>query len=381
MSVLGSIGKAIGKAGQQVGKVAGTALKVAAPLVSNVPILGQMAAPVMAGVGNTLQGHNLGSSLKEAALATIPLGLGKIGSLASSAVSHVPQLAGLANTALGKAATGALGSAVSGAVGGGGPNLPVPGLPAGVKIGGGGPSPTFPGSSPVPSVGGAPQSSSKYGMIGDLARDVLSGGKPLTIGNVGATVGKGAQAVGGAIGNAIDYAKDNPSTILAGASAASGALDAARASDLRNQALKDARGSYDERAGLRTKAMNSLTSPAKVDLSAQFADPGNVYARSSSPSIAQAPPGSLAHASQAAAGQRTPSSDPATAQAKAVNPNLPVLPTKSLVTAAAAPAPRPVLDKGPSPYASLSVDPSVSSLFSSPLASATKKKQAVTRRV
>jgi hypothetical protein len=313
------------------GKIVGTAAKTVAPIASMVPGLGPLASAALSAGGNVLQGHNLASTLKSGATALIPGALSKAASMAAPAINS------LGGGTLGQIAKGVLGGLTGG---GGGATPTIPGLPPGVVIGPNGPQvpgsssaggglpfpttstgPYNPGSSgTTASVPSAPQSGSRYGVIGDVARSVLSGGKPLTLGNIGGAVKAGAGAVGNAVGSAIDYAKDNPSGILAAASAASGALDQAKASELRSQALKDVRGSYDERGALRSKAMAGLTSGARPDLSAAFADPGNVYARSSSPSVSQAPPGSLAHAAQAAMGQRTPSSDPLVAGALASAP-------------------------------------------------------------
>lgn len=79
---------------------------------------------------------------------------------------------------------------------------------------------------------------------------------------------------------AIDYAKKNPDTILAGAGIVKGALDQRSAGKRRDAAVGRVRGEHDAKAPLRQMAVQQLLAAQRPrDLSALFADPGNPYAR------------------------------------------------------------------------------------------------------
>lgn len=315
MGLLKSIGKGIKKVGKAVGKVASGASKV----VGAIPGVGSLVAPALAVGGSVLQGKNMKSHLKAGAQAALPIVGGKV----LNAVS------------------GKLPGALKGALGGlGGKSpigklpLPVPGLPAGVKL------PSFAPQLSLPKLGAQAASGlmgaaggSRFGVAGDLARQALSGGKALTLRNVIGNAGGGAPSriatppfnpggqsfgpasgdpsggrgglggfirdnvmggkpitlrnvlggaasgVGGAIKSGVEYARDNPDAILGGASVMAGALAAKQASDLRKRALSTTDERYRERAPLRQKALAGLTNSQRPDLSSIYADPGNPYAR------------------------------------------------------------------------------------------------------
>lgn len=77
---------------------------------------------------------------------------------------------------------------------------------------------------------------------------------------------------------AVSYVKDNPSLVGALGSAALGTYDTVKGSQASARAQRAIEGSYGERAPVRQRAIAELTA-APPDLSAQFDDPGNPYAR------------------------------------------------------------------------------------------------------
>jgi hypothetical protein len=318
------LGGFIKKAGKAIGKVASGASKV----VGLIPGVGSAVAPVLAAGGSVLQGKNMKSHLGAAAQAALPIVGGKLGGLAGKAIG------GVASKLPGK-----LGQAIT----------PIardlaPGLtPAAVSARGATPTAIQPVTGPT----GPAQ---KPGLAG-MARDVLMGGQAITPRNVlNAVTGKNKTAGGvtGAIGNVVDYAKEHPGQILAGAAGISGALDAKKAGQLRDAALGRTRETYAAKAPLRERAMSGLMNTARPDLSSVYRDTGNPYASSfGSARPAYGPvgppppsmdpgrvpmggagrvggpgpaPGSPLSVAAAETGQRTPSSDPVVAQEMAKGP-------------------------------------------------------------
>lgn len=263
------------KAVENIGRSVGGAVQKAAPVLNMIPGVGPVAAAGLGALGSVAAGGNMRDHARTALSAGGSALGGSILSGAGKMAGGIPGVSGVMGAAksLGGVQVpgmGTVGSIVKGQLPnmtggwGGGPGAGgVLGAPSGGSAAAGR------AAGPAPASGG-----SRYGAVGDFARNVLSGGKPLTLENM-----KGAGGIPGAVGGAIDYAKDNPDMILAGGSIISGAMDAAKASDLRDKALRSAEGSYNERAPMRAMGMAGLGNTQRPNLSATFADPGNPYAR------------------------------------------------------------------------------------------------------
>lgn len=254
----------------------------------------------------------------------ISAGAGKgVGSLASKALGKnvgdfvgrnvTGQVNSLASRAL--APFGSFGGPGGGGAGGmtstggfgGGPPIIVNGRVMNQGGGGGG----YGGSSGGSMGGGSagpPASGSRYGAVGDLARRALSGGKPLTLGNI---IGSGGGAIGDAVKGVGSFARDNADVLLAGGAGVLGAMDMKKAGDLRDAALSRSRGAWDARAPLREMALSGLMSDERPNLSGVYRDPTNPFDSAGSSPGTPAPPVAAVPGSAARTGIRPAARPPA----------------------------------------------------------------------
>lgn len=103
-------------------------------------------------------------------------------------------------------------------------------------------------------------------------------GKKVAVGGVKKLTGGGG-AQGGADGGRSSVLD----ALLLGGTVAASTADKLRQQKMQDQARDYATGSYDARAGLRSKGIADMLNPTKADLSDVFASQGNPYARPLSP--------------------------------------------------------------------------------------------------
>jgi hypothetical protein len=95
-----------------------------------------------------------------------------------------------------------------------------------------------------------------------IAKGIVGGLKK--VGSVAKKAGSAVNKVSGGhlddmARSAVSYAKDNPDAILGGVAMAKGALDAHNAGKTQRKAIGRLESSYNERSGLRKKAVSGLT--------------------------------------------------------------------------------------------------------------------------